>query len=224
MTASGKPQGDDSGLEQERIWAQPQPDPEPDEAASPAGLTSRLTSPARAPGPAGLLYADVPTRAMALILDIIVLSLVGFVLAWLLGGLVTEPGALDSAGGELDIVAFVVVLLLQLGLSVAYFAGFWSQLGQTPGMRLLGIRIGDEADGQGVSWRQALIRWLLLGLPALLTSLAVYVPNAIGLVLGALGVVWLLALVYTMAQSPSKQGLHDRSAHTILVKARRRSA
>ena len=84
------------------------------------------------------------------------------------------------------------------------------ELGWTPGMRLLGIRIGQESDGRLVSRRQGLVRWLLLGLPALLVSLAVYVPNAIGLILGALGAVWLLALLYTMAQSPSKQGLHDR--------------
>ena len=35
-------------------------------------------------------------------------------------------------------------------------------------------------------------------------------------------VVWMLAVLYTMAQSPTKQGLHDRYARTILVKARRR--
>jgi uncharacterized RDD family membrane protein YckC len=51
----------------------------------------------------------------------------------------------------------------------------------------------------------------------------VYVPNNIGLILGALGVAWMLLLLYTMAQSATKQGLHDRYAGTILVKARRRA-
>lgn len=225
MTASGRPQGEEPGLKQEGIWEGPRPDaqPEPPAAASDR-IASRLTSTTRTPGPAGLLYAEVPNRVMALILDIIVLSAIGFVLAWLFGGLVSDPGAFDSAGGELDVGAFLIVVALQLAISLGYFVGCWSQLGWTPGMRLLGIRIGHESDGRPVSRRQGLVRWLLLGLPALLVSLAVYVPNAIGLLLGALGAVWLLALLYTMAQSPTRQGLHDRYAHTILYKDRRRSA
>jgi hypothetical protein len=91
-------------------------------------------------------------------------------------------------------------------------------------MRLLGMRIGDEADGRLLDRRAAIVRWLLLGIPAVLTSLVVYVPNTIGVILAALGLVWLLLLLYTMAQSPSKQGLHDRYAHSILVRTRRRSA
>lgn len=224
MTASGTSGGDDTGLEQEGIWEGRPGDTDDDSsAASRDGLTRRLTSTARTPGPAGLLYADVPNRVTALILDIILLSVIGFVLAWLFGGLVSRPGAIDAAGGELDIVAFLVVLVLQLVVSFVYFGGSWTLLGATPAMRLLGLRIGGEADGSTVSWRQSLIRWLFLGLPALLSSLAVYVPNAIGLILGGLGVVWMVALLYTMAQSPTKQGLHDRYAGTIVIK-RRRSA
>lgn len=224
MTASGTPGGDDAGPEQEGIWEARPNDADPERSGSSRdGLTRRLTSTARTPGPAGLLYADVPNRVVALILDIIVLSIIGFILAWLLGGLVSRPGALDSAGGELDIVAFFVLLVLQLVVSFGYFGGSWTLLGATPAMRLLGLRIGGESDGGRVSWRQSSIRWLLLGLPALLASLVLYVPNAIGLILGALGVVWLLGLLYTMAQSPTKQGLHDRYAHTILIKARPRA-
>jgi uncharacterized RDD family membrane protein YckC len=232
MTASGtRPQSDDPGPEQEGIWEEP-----PDAAAgSPSaarnaglssgggGLTGRLTSKEVAPGPAGLVYADVPNRIIALIIDVLVLSVSGFALAWLLGGLVSEPGAIDSAGGELDIVAFLVVLVLQLAVSFAYFGGTWTLLGSTAGMRLLGLRIGDESDGHLISWGRSLVRWLLLGIPALLSSLAIYVPNPIGLILWALGVAWMGLLLYTMAQSLTKQGLHDRYARTIVVRARRRS-
>lgn len=229
MTASGPAQGNGPGLEQEGIWEEPRdagdPDaaPEPTEASAqvPGGLASRLTSTAPTPGPAGLRYADLPNRIMALIIDIVVLSLIGSVLT-LVFDVVSDPGALDSAGGQLDLVAFIVVLALQLALSFAYFGGLWTLTGATAGMRLLGLRVGDESDGRAISWRQSLTRWLILGLPALLSSLAVYVPNFIGLILGALGVVWMLLLLYTMAQSPTKQGLHDRYAHTILVKVRRR--
>lgn len=229
MTSSAAPQGEDAGLEQEGIWEDASGTKDPDlphglpaDAADTGGLTQNLTSTAHTPGPAGLLYADVPNRIMALIIDIIVLSVIGFVLAWAFGGLVSEPGAIDATRGELDIAAFLIVLVLQLGVSFAYFGGSWTLAKATLGMRMLGLRIGDETDGRAIVWRQSLVRWLLLGIPSLLVSLAVYVPNTIGVILSALGVAWLLLLLYTMAQSPTKQGLHDRYAHTILVRSRRR--
>jgi uncharacterized RDD family membrane protein YckC len=231
MTPSGAPQRDEPGLEQEGIWDDP-PSGSPTQASPPgssadvsdAGLARRLTSTARSPGPGGLLYADVPNRIMALVLDVVLLAVVGFVLAWLAGGLVTEAGAIDATGGQLDVTAFLVVLVLQLLVSFAYFGALWTVAGTTLGMRLLGLRIGDESDGRAITWRQSAIRWLILGVPALLASAAVYVPNIVGLILGAVGVALLLLLLYTMAQSPSKQGLHDRSAHTIVTKSRRRAA
>jgi len=232
MTQSGTPAGDETAVEQEGIWEEaPDADTAPNRGESrfgvdrsTGGLADSLTSTARMPGPAGLYYADVPNRIMALIIDIIVLSVVGFILAWLFGGLVSEPGALDSAGGELDIGAFLVVLILQLVISLAYFGGLWTVVGATAGMKMLGLRIGDEVEGGSVEWRRSLIRWLLLGIPALLASLAVYVPNTIGVILTILGVLWMLLLLYTIAQSPTKQGLHDRYAHTILIKVRRAAA
>lgn len=232
MTQSGTPAGDETAVEQEGIWEEaPDVDTAPNRGdsrfgvdRSTGGLADSLTSTARMPGPAGLYYADVPNRIMALIIDIIVLSVVGFILAWLFGGLVSEPGALDSAGGELDIGAFLMVLILQMVISFAYFGGLWTVVGATVGMKMLGLRIGDEAEGGSVEWRRSLIRWLLLGIPALLASLAVYVPNTIGVILTILGVLWMLLLLYTIAQSPTKQGLHDRFAHTILVKVRRATA
>ncbi len=221
MTQSGSPQGDEAGLEQEGIWEDAQ------DATStpgpPQGLTESITSTAHVPGPPGLYFADVPNRIMALVIDIIVLSIIGSVLAWLFGGLVSEPGALDSAGGELDIVAFVVVLVLQLAISFGYFGALWVLVSATAGMRILGLRVGDESDGRPINWRQALIRWLIVGIPALLVSLVIYVPNTIGMILAALGLVWMLLLLYTIAQSPTKQGLHDRFGHTIVVKVRRRA-
>ena len=231
MTQSGSPldEADGPGPQATRGTASASggaPGATPDEAPSTGGsrgLTESITSTAHTPGPAGLFYADVPNRIMALIIDIIVLSISGIVLAMLLGGLVTGPGALDSPGGELEVVAFLAVLLLQLGLSFAYFGYFWTATRATPGMKLLRLRIGDETDGHSISWRQAFIRWLLLGIPSVLASLAVYVPDMVAVILTLLGIGWLVLLLYTVAQSPTKQGLQDRYAHTILVRVGRRA-
>ncbi len=224
MTAPGPIPGDDTGLEQEAIREERSTAvPAAPERAS-RGLAQGITSTERVAGPAGLLLADVPNRIMALVIDIILLSLVGFVLAWLLGGLVSEPGALDSPGGELEVVAFLVVLLLQLAVSAAYFGGAWVLFGTTAGMRLLGLRVGTETDGRPLDPRHAIVRWLVVGIPALLVSLALYVPNTIALILAALGLAWLLLLLYTMVQGSAKQGLQDRVARSIVVRSRRRRA
>ncbi|MEX1334784.1 MAG: hypothetical protein AB1Z66_05775, partial [Candidatus Limnocylindrales bacterium] len=96
MTASGTPRGDDTGPAQEGIWEGPRPATDTRSSVPPDGLAGRLTSTVRTPGPAGLLLADVPNRIIALVLAIIVLSVFGFALAWLFGGLVIRPGAIDS--------------------------------------------------------------------------------------------------------------------------------
>jgi hypothetical protein len=194
------------------------------------GWTQSLTSTAALPGPAGLTLADVPNRVIALVLDILLLSALGLLLALVLGGLfggmtsggATVGGSLDDPGRELNVAAFLVVILAQLALSFAYFAYGWVMLRGTLGMRLLGLRIGDQLDGQAVAWDQALLRWLLLGLPATVLTFAVYVPSLIGLLLSLLAGLWLVLLLYTMAQGVAKQGLQDRYARTVVVRAPRR--
>jgi uncharacterized RDD family membrane protein YckC len=197
-----------------------------------AGWTQSLTSTAAMPGPAGFTLADVPNRIIALVLDMIVLAAVGLVLALVLGGLFGgmasgdsgAGGSLDTAAGDLNVAAFLVVAIAELAISFGYFAYTWVMFRGTAGMKMLGLRIGDQDDGHAISWDQALVRWLLLGIPATLVTFAVYVPSLLGLVLGLLGGLWLLLLLSTMGQSPAKQGLHDRRARTILVRAGRRAA
>jgi uncharacterized RDD family membrane protein YckC len=229
MTSSGTPRTGEDGPEQEAIWDASGGDPAapaegglgPQRGRASRDLTRTLTSTARTPGPGGSSIADVPNRILALIVDVLVLAVAGFVLAWLLGGLVEAPGAIEPEAGSLDVAAFVVVIVIQLALSLGYFAGAWVTARSTPGMRLLGLRIGDEADGRPIGWRAAGIRWLLLGIAAVLASTVVYVPDTVGLLLGAMGAAWLLLLLYTTAQRPTRQGLHDRLAHTIVYRARR---
>lgn len=194
------------------------------------GWTQSLTSTRALPGPAGLTLADVPNRILALVLDILLLSALGLLLALLLGGLfggmtrggATVGGSLDDPGRELNVAAFLVVVLAQLAFSLAYFAYGWVMLRGTLGMRLLGLRIGDRSDGQPVAWDQALVRWVLLGLPVTVLTFVVYVPSLIGLLLSLLAGLWLVLLLASMAQGPAKQGLHDRYARTIVVRAPRR--
>ena len=166
----------------------------------------------------------MPNRIIALIVDGIVLTAIGAVLSLLLGGLTTENTALDGSGGGLDVGRFMLVAVIDAAISLAYFGLGWRLLQGTPGMWLLGLRIVDESGVGDISWAHVLVRWLLLGVPWILAGFSVYVQDRVALVLAVAGVAWLLLLLYTMAQSSTKQGLHDRYAHTIVVKARRRAA
>lgn len=186
-----------------------------------------LTSTAPVPGPAGLFYADVPNRIIAYIIDVIILAIIGFVVSLVLGGLfggITTAATVDSAGGELNFGAFIVVTIVQLAISFGYFGYFWSVQRGTPGMKLLSLQIGHESDGRSIDWSQAAIRWLILGIPSILATFASYMSAGLGFILSIVGLVWLIVLLYTIAQSPTKQGIHDRYARTIMVKAGRRAA
>lgn len=197
-----------------------------------SGWTRSLTSTAAQPGPAGLVLADVPNRIIALILDVIALAVVGLVVALVVGGLFgglisgssTAGGDFDGSGGDLNLAAFLVVVVAQLAISFGYFGYAWVMLRATPGMKLLGLVVGDQADGHPIAWDQALLRWLLLGIPATLVTFAVSVPSLLGLVLGLVGFLWLVLLLSTMVRSTGTQGLHDRRARTIVVRAARRPA
>jgi uncharacterized RDD family membrane protein YckC len=101
-------------------------------------------------------YAGIATRAVALVLDLVivhVLVLVGAALLGLVASLVGDfrPEWLAAA-----------LLGAGWGLSVTvYFVLFWSVTGQTPGMRAMQVRVVRE-DGRPPSIWRALVR--LIGL------------------------------------------------------------
>jgi uncharacterized RDD family membrane protein YckC len=80
------------------------------------------------------------------------------------------------------------------------------------------MQVGNAADGATLTMEQAVKRWLALGgifaLAQLLQPLA-----ALGILVGLAGIVWAIVLLVTTAQSPTKQGLHDQFAGSVVVKA-----
>ncbi len=96
-------------------------------------------------------------------------------------------------GGGLPVWAIVILVMLGAGLLHSVFVNFWYLVGQTPGMRFLGIRLVAEG-GDPVSYWTAFRRGYAL-------------PISI-LVLG-LGVLSILA-------NSKRQGWHDRYAHTVV--------
>ena len=77
----------------------------------------------------------------------------------------------------------------------AYYPFFWVRSGQTPGKRLLHLKV-VRRDGQPLSWGTAIARYLG------------YIVSALPLYLGFLWILW----------DRNKQGFHDKIAGTVVVR------
>jgi uncharacterized RDD family membrane protein YckC len=103
-------------------------------------------------------YAGIATRAVALALDVAaaqVIVFAGGAVFALVGSLVAEV-RLDTLGRILAALAWVVVV-------GTYFVLFWSTAGQTPGMRLMGLRVMTH-DGGHLGVTRSAIRLVGLAL------------------------------------------------------------
>ena len=136
-------------------------------------------------------YAGAATRAVALAIDVAIAQVIvfagGAILA-LVSSLVGDV-RLDTLGKLLAAVAWIVVV-------ATYFVLFWSTAGQTPGMRLMGLRVMTQrGDHPGVA--RSVIRVIGLGLAI--------VPLFLG---------FLPVLV-----DARRRGLHDFLAGTVVLYA-----
>jgi uncharacterized RDD family membrane protein YckC len=162
----------------------------------------------RSPPAARVTLAGLPRRLAAIVYDSLLLLgvLVGataLALGLAVAVLGSEPVRLYNplAGNPF----FQTYLLL---VCFFFYGGFWTHGGQTLGMRAWRLRL-QRRDGQGISWWQALLRFLIGGL--WLTPV-VYLPWALGVSVGlslAAGVGVLLVLLLLR--------LPDRASETELV-------
>ncbi len=138
-------------------------------------------------GPAaGIAFAGPGDRLVAYIVDIIIVSILTGLLSVLTFALaVTAPFL-----AILPIIAIIVVPLL-------YFPYYWSRDGQTPGMKMMGIRVVRDRDGGPVTSGQAILRligywisWFVFGL----------------------GYLWIFI-------DKRRRGWHDLIAGTVVVEA-----
>jgi len=178
--------------------------------------------PPAAPAPtSGLVYADVPNRIIAYILDAILVGLFTFVVGVILAGLgLTALNVNSDLSVTVNYVAAFVQGILALLISAGYFIYTWTRMRATLGMRALGMQIGNAGDGATMTTNQGIRRYVALSAPAILAQVFTGIP-LIGAVISLAGLIWYIWLVYTTAQSPTKQGWHDTFANTQVVKAAR---
>ena len=148
------------------------------------------TTPAAQAQPAAPAYQGLVTRAIAFALDAAIINVVAMVVA-IAAGLALSVIPLSNS---LEPVLIALGGLAYLLWSTSYFVVFWSSTGQTPGDRLMHIRV-CTADAQPPTPLRALVR------------LGALVLAAIPLFAGFL----------TILVDERRRGVHDMIAGTVVV-------
>jgi uncharacterized RDD family membrane protein YckC len=142
-------------------------------------------------------YAGFVTRMLGFILDRLILGAIIALITMLAGFLLNLFDINQFLGTEelarliMIILALVVILLIIL----SYHIGFWLLAGQTPGQRLMGVRI-VRTNGDRVTFWPALGRFLGYFVSSILF----------------LGFLWVLV-------DDRRQGFHDKIAGTVALYA-----
>ncbi|HEV2980767.1 MAG TPA: RDD family protein [Solirubrobacteraceae bacterium] len=135
-------------------------------------------------------YAGLVTRTLALALDALIIDGVA-----LLVGLGVGLGvSLLHLPHDVDVVIAAALGAAYVAWTVGYFVFFWSSTGQTPGNRVMCIRVIDMRNRGPLKPRRALVRF-------------------IGLILAALP---LLAGILMMLWDDRRRCLQDRLARTVV--------
>jgi uncharacterized RDD family membrane protein YckC len=139
-------------------------------------------------------YAGLVTRAIAYSADLVLVNVVALIVGvavalavWLLHDL---PNALEAAVAAVLAAAYLV-------WAVGYFVAFWSTTGQTPGARLMRIRVVDAERRESIRPLRAVTRF-------------------VGLVLATIP---LFAGFVIMLWDDRRRCLQDRLARTVVIHA-----
>ena len=108
-------------------------------------------------------YAGLATRTVAFAVDAAIINAV----AWAVAAVVALGLSLLKVPDAVVTAMAVIGAVIAIGWSIAYFVFFWSTTGQTPGNRLLSIRVVAARSGEPVHAGRALLRVLALPLSAL---------------------------------------------------------
>lgn len=142
------------------------------------------------PEPMDLPFAGFWIRVGAMLVDSVAVTLLQFVLGFLLSMAISTLIELDDTAMEF------VIGLFGTAIGIAYYVYFTGYGGQTPGKMALKLRV-IRTDGTGIGYRRAFLR------------------EVVGKFLSGI----LLGIGYLMVGfDRKKQGLHDRIADTYVIR------
>jgi uncharacterized RDD family membrane protein YckC len=197
-----------------------QPAPPPPAGGQPSGMpswTSNLTDQSTMAGPGGVALAPAPPRIIALFIDFIILGIIGFIVNIITTSIFGESllGIFTTIKVQ-SLIGAIVTVVAMLAITGAYFILLWTRMdGATLGMRVFKLSVRDEKTGGAITMNQAITRWVFLGAPWAINYLYGW---SFGFIISLLVLIYYIYLVVSIAQSPTRQGLHDKQAKTVVVK------
>lgn len=152
-----------------------------------------LPPPPPASEPSADRLASIGQRALAQLIDSVIIGIPLFFVSTSISGDLTEA---DS--GQL-----LLVTVMWLGVSLLYNTAMIATYGATIGKRIMKLMVVNRVDGSAVSWTYAAVRALI--------------PTVAGLV-PVVGLAANLAVYVRAFFHPLRQGLHDAAAGTVVVR------
>lgn len=139
----------------------------------------------------GVPYAGIATRAIALAVDVLIVQVIVFAGGAVLALIASLVGGLELATG-----GRILAAVAWASTVCAYFVTFWASVGQTPGMRMMDLRV-SAAQGEPPGVGRSVVR--VLGL--------------------ALAIIPLFAGFLPVLVDDRRRGLHDLLAGTVVLHA-----
>ncbi|MEA2622395.1 MAG: hypothetical protein QOH61_1305 [Chloroflexota bacterium] len=193
-------------------------------------------APSDDPPARGVAYAELPLRGIAFFIDILLVQLSATMIlqvsAFVAGLTVlnTLPGGVRDQAIQSSLGFGVPTLVVGL-LQALVFVYLWRVYRSSPGQLALGLFTVRARDGAPLSKRRALVRWLLLFLPAFIvaasSNVGIWYAYGIGKVsdqTGATGlavslpVVWYTIVFLSIVLSRRGRSLIDRAAGSVVLR------
>ncbi|AEN10286.1 MULTISPECIES: RDD family protein [unclassified Streptomyces] len=154
--------------------------------------------------------AEPGKRILARLIDFLIISIPLYLISLPFGGAVdvtSDDGGNDfgNAIGNSYNGHQLIWSLIGCVVYVAYDTYFTHKDGRTPGKRLLKMRVAMLNDGSVPDTSSALMRAVVLWLPALLCCPCLW---------------WLINIVLMFTDKPYRQGLQDKAGKTVVVAVR----
>jgi len=218
------------------VEADVDPQPDPAVATPPPGGGWEAHAQAAVPrGPApGLEYASAWRRLAAWVIDSVILLIPTQVLwtftvfsgdfyvrmnDWM-RDVQRNPYHMNPFGW-MDTSMFLGLTVAATLISAAYFVLCWRFTRGTLGQRMLGLLVGNQADGAPLDVVRGLARWIALTLSPFYIPLVLLPWESMitySLLVTLIFWAWQIALLITVASSPTGQGLHDRLVNSLVVR------
>jgi uncharacterized RDD family membrane protein YckC len=155
--------------------------------------------------PQGRPLAEWWKRAVAIIIDSLILGIPGYIIIAILGVGFASQAEIDPVTGELEggagfFAGFLISALAFAVISVLYFVFLnGGEKGQTVGKMVMKIQVRDEATGGAIGYGKGFLRWLVAYL------------------LGALCFIGSLVDLLFPLWDPKRQCIHDKAVNSLVI-------